>query len=83
LFNDERGTGGHSRLARLLDWDYSTLRRKHSRKGQITQSDELAIEEAAYRLLTGRAYLRPAEQSEGASREDDRTSARSSRPVRR
>ena len=26
--DDERGMGGQTRLARLLDWDYSTLWRK-------------------------------------------------------
>ena len=45
MLNDERGTGGHSRLARLFDEDYSTLWRKHGREGQITQPDELAIEQ--------------------------------------
>jgi hypothetical protein len=45
LLNDERSTGGHSRLARLFDGNYSTLWRKYSRKGQITQTDELAIEQ--------------------------------------
>jgi hypothetical protein len=41
--NDERGTGGQTKLARLLDWDYSTLWRKLSGRSSITQSDELAI----------------------------------------
>ncbi len=44
--NDERGTGGQSRLARLLAWDYSTLWRKLTGKSPITQSDELAIKQA-------------------------------------
>jgi Bacterial regulatory protein, Fis family len=41
--NDKHGTGGQSRLARLLDWNYSTLWRKLNGKSPITQSDELAI----------------------------------------
>lgn len=45
-FNDEHGTGGQSKLARLLDWNYSTLRRKLTRKPLITQSDELQIRQA-------------------------------------
>jgi hypothetical protein len=44
--NDERGTGGRSRLARLLGWHYSTLWRKLNRKSRITQSNELAIRAA-------------------------------------
>jgi Bacterial regulatory protein, Fis family len=41
--NDERGTGGQSRLARLLGWHFSTLWRKLHGKSRITQPDELAI----------------------------------------
>jgi hypothetical protein len=41
--NDERGTGGQTELARLLDWDHSTLWRKLNGRSQITQRDELAI----------------------------------------
>ena len=41
--NDERGTGGQSKPARLLDWNYSMLWRKLNGKSPITQSDELAI----------------------------------------
>jgi hypothetical protein len=44
--NDERGTGGQTRLARLLDWDYSTLWRKLCGKSPITESDVLAIQKA-------------------------------------
>jgi len=44
--NDERVAGGQSKLARLLDWDYSTLCRKLTGKSPITQSDELAIRQA-------------------------------------
>jgi hypothetical protein len=41
--NDERGTDGQSRLARLLGWDYSTLWRKLNGKSRISHADELAI----------------------------------------
>jgi hypothetical protein len=44
--NDERGTGGQTRLARLLDWNYSTLWRKLTGKSAITESDALAIQKA-------------------------------------
>jgi hypothetical protein len=44
--NDQRGTGGQSKLARLLEWNYSTLWRKLNGKSPITQSDELAIRKA-------------------------------------
>lgn len=44
--NGERGSGGHSKLARLLDWDYSTLWRKLNGLSKITRSDELAIRQA-------------------------------------
>lgn len=42
--NDERGTGGQTRLAELLGWDPSTVRRKLAGKTKITKADELAIE---------------------------------------
>jgi DNA-binding transcriptional regulator YdaS (Cro superfamily) len=42
--NEDRGTGGQSKLARMLGWNYSTLWRKLSGKSQITHSDELAIQ---------------------------------------
>jgi hypothetical protein len=45
--NDHRGTGGQTRLAKLLKWDASTVRRKLSGKSPITTSDELAIRAAA------------------------------------
>ena len=48
--NDERGTGGQRRLARLLGWHYSTLWRKLSGLSRITQSDELAIHQAVTSL---------------------------------
>ena len=41
--NDERGTGGQSRLARLLGWRHSTVWRKLNDKSAITQRDGLAI----------------------------------------
>ena len=44
--NDERGTGGQTKLARLLDWNPSTIRRKLSGDTKITKADELAIERA-------------------------------------
>jgi hypothetical protein len=44
--NDEHGTGGQTKLARLLDWDYSTVWRKLNGKSPITQRDELAIRQA-------------------------------------
>ena len=44
--NNERGTGGQSKLARLLGWNYSTLWRKLSGKSPITESDALAIQKA-------------------------------------
>jgi hypothetical protein len=44
--NDERGTGGQSKLARLLDWHHSTIWRKLNRKSSITESDDLAIQKA-------------------------------------
>jgi hypothetical protein len=49
--NDERGTGGQSKLARFLEWDYSTLWRKLNGKSPITQSDELAIRQVAGAVL--------------------------------
>jgi DNA-binding transcriptional regulator YdaS (Cro superfamily) len=41
--NDERGTGGQSKLARLLGWHHSTVWRKINGQSAITQSDALAI----------------------------------------
>jgi hypothetical protein len=41
--NDERGTGGETRLAGLLGWHYSTLWRKLNGLSKITYADELAI----------------------------------------
>jgi DNA-binding transcriptional regulator YdaS (Cro superfamily) len=44
--NDERGTGGQSKLARLLGWHHSTVWRKLNGKSRITQADELAIRQS-------------------------------------
>jgi hypothetical protein len=41
--NNENGTGGQSKLARLVGWSFSTLWRQLNGKSLITQSDELAI----------------------------------------
>jgi Bacterial regulatory protein, Fis family len=49
--DDERDTGGQSKLARLLGWHYSTLWRKLNGKSPITQSDELAISQVAGALF--------------------------------
>jgi hypothetical protein len=44
--NDERGTGGQSKLARILGWHHSTVWRKLNGRSRITQADELAIHRA-------------------------------------
>ncbi len=44
--NDELGTGGQSKLACLLGWHHSTVRRKLNGASTITQADELAIRRA-------------------------------------
>jgi plasmid maintenance system antidote protein VapI len=44
--NDEHGTGGQSKLARLLGWHRSTIWRKLNGKSRITESDALAIQKA-------------------------------------
>jgi hypothetical protein len=44
--NDERDTGGQTRLARLLGWHHSTFWRKLNGKSRITPSDEFAIMKA-------------------------------------
>jgi DNA-binding transcriptional regulator YdaS (Cro superfamily) len=41
--NDERGTDGQSKFARLLGWHHSTVWRKLNGKSKITSSDALAI----------------------------------------
>lgn len=48
--NDERSVGGQTRLAELLGWDDSTVRRKLAGKSRITQVDQLAIERALQKL---------------------------------
>ena len=48
--NDEHGTGGQSKLARLLGCHYSTLWRKVHGKSPITRSDELATRQALVAL---------------------------------
>jgi DNA-binding transcriptional regulator YdaS (Cro superfamily) len=49
-FNDERETGGQSKLARLLGWHHSTVWRKLNARSRISQSDELAIKQAVVSL---------------------------------
>jgi hypothetical protein len=44
--NDERGTGGQTKLARLLNWHHSTFWRKLTGKSPITESDAMAIQKA-------------------------------------
>jgi DNA-binding transcriptional regulator YdaS (Cro superfamily) len=44
--NNQNGTGGQSKLARLLGWHYSTIWRKLNGKLPITRADELAIRQA-------------------------------------
>jgi hypothetical protein len=44
--NDERETGGQTRLAGLLRLDGSTIRRKLAGKSSIAHADELAIMKA-------------------------------------
>jgi hypothetical protein len=55
--NDERGTGGQTRLTRLLGWDYSTLWRKLNGKSPITTSDELVIRQAVGEFRCRRLWL--------------------------
>jgi hypothetical protein len=44
--NDDRSTGGRTRLARLVGWYCSTVWRKLNGKSPITKSDALAIQKA-------------------------------------
>jgi hypothetical protein len=44
--NDEHGTGGQTRLARMIGRSPRTIRNKLSGQSPITQSDELAIRQA-------------------------------------
>ena len=50
VLDDERGTGGQTKLARLLGWHHSTLWRKLNGKSRITHSDELAMQHAVTSL---------------------------------
>ena len=43
---DSLNPGGQSKLARMLDWHYTTLWRKLNGKSKFTQSDEYAIQKA-------------------------------------
>ncbi len=44
--NDERGTGGQTKLARLHEWHHSTVWRKLASQSAITEFDALAIQKA-------------------------------------
>ena len=55
--NDERGTGGQSKLARLLGWHHSTVWRKLNGRSPITTSDELAIRQAVEGFRCQRSWL--------------------------
>jgi hypothetical protein len=44
--NDKRGTGGQTKLARMIGRSPRTMRNKISGKSPITQADELAIRQA-------------------------------------
>ena len=50
--NDESGTGGQTKLARLLGSDPSTICRKLSGKTNIRLADELAIGRAIQKATT-------------------------------
>jgi plasmid maintenance system antidote protein VapI len=49
--SDERGMGGQSKLARLLDCNHSTVWRKLNGKSKITQSDAIFIQTTIDRHL--------------------------------
>jgi DNA-binding transcriptional regulator YdaS (Cro superfamily) len=51
--NNERGTCGQTRLARLLGWHHSSVWRKLNGQSPITESDALAIHKAV-ELAEGR-----------------------------
>jgi hypothetical protein len=70
--NDERGTGGHSKAARLLRWNYSTHRqaqielqiayhasRRPSHWAGGSLSYDTALNPPFWRNLGGKAYMRP------------------------
>ena len=44
--DDGRGTGGQSKLARLLGWHHTTVWRKLTGRSPITESDTLSIKRA-------------------------------------
>lgn len=44
--NDEHGRGGKTRVAELLEWDYTTLWRKLSGRTRLKRADERAIRDA-------------------------------------
>jgi hypothetical protein len=54
--DDDCGTGGQTRLGRLLGWHNSTEWRKLTGRSLITQSDELAIQP----LLEKLPFMSPA-----------------------
>jgi plasmid maintenance system antidote protein VapI len=54
--NDERGTGGQTKLARLLNWHHSTVWRKLSGKSPITESNALALQKTV-ETASGSAQL--------------------------
>ncbi|MBV8591929.1 MAG: hypothetical protein JO212_18050 [Acetobacteraceae bacterium] len=66
--NDERGTGGQTKLARLLGWHYSTLWRKLNGNSPITESDALAIQKA----MENAGALIPAQADFGSDGSADR-----------
>jgi DNA-binding transcriptional regulator YdaS (Cro superfamily) len=59
--NDERGTGGQSKLARLVGWHHSTVWPKLNGASPITQADELAIRQAL--VLVSRQKACPPEST--------------------
>jgi DNA-binding transcriptional regulator YdaS (Cro superfamily) len=60
--NDERGTGGQSKLARLLGCHYSTVWRKPTGKSPVKQAYELAIRQAVRSLRNCPELARLAEK---------------------
>jgi len=53
LLNSDRGTGGQTKLARLLGWHHSTVWRKLAGKSRITHADELAVRQAVEKATSG------------------------------
>jgi hypothetical protein len=56
--NDERGTGGQSKLARLLGWNHSTIWRKLNSQSNITTSDDLVIKKVLENTANSLTSLR-------------------------